>query len=101
MIGLTVVGNPAATVMTSSPGLSLRSPSLGEVRALIATRLADDPEFTREAERTPTKRASLRSKSSANRPVVNQQSKAESTTALRSPASMTLPETGTELWQIG
>ena len=33
MIGLTVVGKPAATVITSSPGRSRRSPSLGEVSA--------------------------------------------------------------------
>jgi hypothetical protein len=59
MIGLTVVGKPAATVMTSSPGLSWRSPSLGEQRALSATRLAEEPELTSEAERTPTKRASF------------------------------------------
>ena len=29
MIGLTVVGNPAATVMTSSPGMSLRRRAMG------------------------------------------------------------------------
>src|SRR5664279_2141483 len=95
MIGLTVVGNPAATVITSSPGFNLRSPSLGEVSALTATRLADEPELTSDALRTPTKRASLRSKSSAKRPVVNHASKAESTTALTSEPSMTLPDTGT------
>src|ERR1700738_1545085 len=95
MIGLTVVGNPAATVITSSPGFNRRSPSLGEVRALTATRLADEPELTRDALRTPTKRASLRSKSSANRPVVNHASSAESTTALTSSPLITFPETGT------
>ena len=89
-----VVGKPAATVMTSSPGFSRRSPSLGEVRAVSASRFADDPELTSEAQRTPTKRASLRSKSSAKRPVVNQASRADSTTALTSAASITLPETG-------
>ena len=48
MIGLTVVGNPAATVMTSSPG----EPPLAElaaVSAVRATRLADDPELTSRA----------------------------------------------------
>src|SRR5579872_992434 len=95
-MGLTVVGNPAATVITSSPGRSLRSPSLGEVRALRATRFAEEPEFTSEAHRTPTKRASLRSKSSAKRPAVNQQSRAESTTQDKSLESITLPETGTD-----
>ena len=77
-----MVGKPAATVMTSSPGLSRRSPSLGEVSALTASRLAEEPELTSEAQRTPTKRASFRSNSSAKRPVVNQASRAESTTEL-------------------
>src|SRR6516162_48990 len=95
MIGLIVVGKPAATVITSSPGFSLRSPSFGEVRALTATRLADEPELTREAERTPTKRASFLSNSLANRPVVNHASRAESTTDPRSLPSMTFPDTGT------
>src|SRR6266446_320908 len=49
MIGLTVVGNPAATVMTSSPIESLRSPSDGEVRHERAARLAEDPELTSAA----------------------------------------------------
>src|SRR5260370_31642073 len=94
-IGLTVVGNPAATVMTSSPGFRRRSPSFGEVKALRATRLADDPEFTSEADRTPTNRASLRSNSLAKRPVVNQQSRAESTTEQTSSGPITLPNTDT------
>ena len=45
-IGLTVVGNPAAQVMTSSPGLSALARSIGEVSAVIASRLADEPELT-------------------------------------------------------
>ena len=90
-----MVGNPAATVMTSSPGFSRRSPSFGEVSAVSASRFAEDPEFTSEALRTPTNLASLRSKSFANRPVVNQPSSADSTTALISAASMTFPDTGT------
>src|ERR1700753_2993417 len=94
-MGLTVVGKPAATVMTSSPGLSRRSPNFLEVNALKATRFAEDPEFTSEAERTPTKLASLRSKSFAQRPVVNHPSSTESTTEHMSAASMHLPHTGT------
>src|SRR6267154_6644512 len=94
-MGLTVVGNPAATVITSSPGFSARSPSFGEVNALRATRFADDPEFTSEADRTPTNRASLRSNSLAKRPVVNQPSSAESTTEQTSSGPITLPDTGT------
>ncbi len=103
-IGLTVVGNPAATVITSSPGLSWRSPSLAEQSADSATRLAEEPELTSDAERTPTKRASLRSNSFAQRPVVNQASRPDSTTAQISSASITLPETctpempGTNAW---
>ena len=53
-IGLTVVGKPAATVITSSPGCRRRSPSFGEVRAETASRFADEPELQRIACRTPT-----------------------------------------------
>ncbi len=42
-------GNPAATVTTSSPGCSRRSPSFGDVNVLSATRFADEPEFTSRA----------------------------------------------------
>src|SRR5205814_1510909 len=65
------------------------------VRALGATRFADDPEFTSDADSTPTNRASLRSNSLAKRPVVNQPSRAESTTEQTSSGPMTLPDTGT------
>ena len=54
MIGLAVVGKPEATVMTSSPGLRARLPSLGLVRAERATRLAEEPILTKVAERAPT-----------------------------------------------
>ena len=54
-----------------------------------------DPELTKLADLTPTKRASLRSNSFAQRPVVNHPSSAASTTALTSSPSITLPETGT------
>src|SRR3981081_707981 len=94
-IGLTVVGNPAATVITSSPGFRRRSPSFGEVKALRATRLVAEPDLTGEGDRTPTNRASLRSNSLAKRPVVNQPSRAESTTEQTSSGPMTLPDTGT------
>ena len=53
-IGLTVVGKPAATVITSSPGRSRRSPSFGEVSAETASRFADEPELQSSAWRTPT-----------------------------------------------
>ena len=48
-MGASVVGNPAAVVMTSSPGRRRRSPSLGEVSAASATRLALEPELTSNA----------------------------------------------------
>src|ERR1035438_623649 len=97
MIGLTVVGNPAATVMTSSPARNLQSPSEGEVRHESATRLADDPEFTSDAQRTPIKAAKSRSNSAAKRPVVSQPSSDASTRCSNSDESNTLPDTGTWL----
>ena len=39
------MGNAAATVITSSPDFTCRSPSLGEVNAVNARRLADEPEL--------------------------------------------------------
>jgi hypothetical protein len=57
MMGFTVVGNPMATVRTSSPGLRARSPNLGEVSPLSAHRFALDPLFTKRADRAPTKSA--------------------------------------------
>ena len=47
MAGVTVVGNPAATVIISSPGFTWRSFKSGEVRVMNATRFAEEPEFTR------------------------------------------------------
>ena len=44
--GFRFVGNAAATVITSSPGLILLSPLIFfEVNTEIANKLADDPEF--------------------------------------------------------
>ena len=40
MIGATVVGNPAATVITSSPSLILFFPKYSEVKAEKASKLA-------------------------------------------------------------
>src|SRR3990167_11166535 len=53
IIGLIVVGKVQAIVMTSSPGLILLLPSLGEVNAIKAARFALDPEFVSVAYRTP------------------------------------------------
>ena len=44
--GVIVVGKPAATVITSSPLLTLLSPRSGDVSAINAFKLADEPEFT-------------------------------------------------------
>ena len=51
--GVTVVGNPAATVITSSPRRICRSPRRGDVKAIKAPKLAEEPELTREQYRTP------------------------------------------------
>ena len=51
--GVTVVGKPQATVMTSSPRLICRSPSSGAVRAEKAIRFAEEPLLTRCAYFTP------------------------------------------------
>ena len=53
MIGATVVGKPAATVMTSSPRPTARAPRSGDVSAIKASRFADEPEFTSEQCFTP------------------------------------------------
>src|SRR5579871_5553989 len=105
MIGFTVVGNPAATVITSLPGASgglpadcasaALSASFGEVSALSATRFADDPEFTSAAARTPKNFANVLSNSAAKRPVVSQKSSEASTRLRTSSAKKTFPETGT------
>src|ERR1035441_7845010 len=97
MMGLTVVGKPAASVITSSPAFSWRSPNVGEVSTETASRFAEDPEFTRRADRTPKRRANLRSNSSEKRPAVSQKSSEESTRDFTSLSSKTLPETGTGL----
>src|SRR5208283_4542305 len=55
IIGATVVGKPVAAVITSSPLLILLSPSSGDVNAINARRLAEDPELTREQYFTPRK----------------------------------------------
>src|SRR5665213_3098971 len=97
MIGFTVVGKPPATVITSSPGFSRRSPSVGDVRAVTASKLADEPELTSVAVLIPNQRANCFSNCAANRPVVSQKSNDESTNDCTSPASNTLPDTGTRL----
>ncbi|CAM5444568.1 hypothetical protein SCALM49S_05933 [Streptomyces californicus] len=92
MIGLTVVGNPAATVITSSPGRSLRSPSTGEVRAVSARRFAEEPELVRCALRSPSRRANADSNFRQSEPAAIRIVSAASTSATRSFASSTAPE---------
>ena len=91
-IGATVVGNPAATVITSSPGLRRReSGSLAEVRAEIATRLAEEPEFTSRLWRTPKKVASSCWNASPSFPKVSQKSRVLDTAASTSSSVKTRP----------
>src|SRR6201996_3138423 len=96
-IGLTVVGKPAATPMTSSPGLIARSPRRGEVSVENATRLADEPELTVIRCLTPRNFARRSSNIALKRPVVSQPSRLASTISCSSLAPITLPDTGTAL----
>lgn len=81
--------------MTSSPGLMARAPSFGLVKALKATRLADEPELTVIRCLTPRYLARRCSNWSLNRPVVSHPSNEASTMFFSSAAPMTLPEGGT------
>ena len=84
-----MVGKPAATVMISSPLFTCRSPKRGEVNAIKARRLAEDPEFTKEQYRTPKYRENSSSNASVYRPEVSQNSSALSTRFTISFASYT------------
>ena len=46
MIGFTVVGNPAATAITSSPFFIALSFNFGEVKVEKAIKFAEEPELT-------------------------------------------------------
>ena len=91
-IGATVVGKPAATVITSSPGLSCSSPSVGDVKVLSASRFADEPEFVRTALRRLSVLANRDSNFPAIVPDAIFRSSAAATSASRSSASSTAPE---------
>src|SRR3989338_601992 len=93
-MGLTVVGNPAATVITSSPGCSRFVPSCFDVSALSATRFAEDPELTRETYRTQSKSLNRFSNSFANLPSVHHPSRTASMAFEISRESNTFPEGG-------
>src|SRR5665647_1249513 len=79
MIGAIVVGNPQATVMTSSPGIMRRSSSEGDVSAIKARRLADDPELVNEQYERPRYLAKSDSNCAQYFPEVSQKSSEEST----------------------
>src|SRR5690348_5316470 len=96
MIGFTVVGKPAATVITSSPGESRLSPSVGEVRAETASRFAEEPELTSIAWRWPVTFARRFSNSAASGPAVSQKSRLVRTSSTTSSGPKTRPETGTD-----
>jgi hypothetical protein len=91
MIGATVVGNPAATVMTSSSFFIRSSPNLLEVRAMKARRLADEPELTSDTYFTPRYFEKSCSNRSAYRPMVSQKSRDASIRFVISASSKTLP----------
>jgi hypothetical protein len=86
-IGKTVVGKPAATVITSSPGFTRRSPQVWLVIALNATRFALLPEFTSDAWRKPKDCARRVSNCRVKRPAVSQNSSELSTSSATSSAS--------------
>ncbi|OGF24123.1 MAG: hypothetical protein A2V63_01910 [Candidatus Eisenbacteria bacterium RBG_19FT_COMBO_70_11] len=73
-IGAMVVGKPAATPMTSSPGLSRCSRNSGEVSAVSASRLALEPLLHSMTSRAPRNAASFGATSCVKRPSVHQQS---------------------------
>ena len=94
MIGETLVGNAAATQITSSPLLMRRSPSRGDVSVINANKLADEPEFTTPTYFAPIYCPNSCSNCSQYRPDVNQNSKAESTKLICSSASYTREQYG-------
>ena len=59
--GFTVVGNPAAQVITSSPGRMARSRRRGEHSAETASKLAEEPELQVSTKRRPMNAASFAS----------------------------------------
>ena len=88
------MGNPAATVITSSPRFRLLSPSVGEVMAIKARRFADEPELVKEQCLTPRNSANSFSNLSAYLPVVSQKSRDASIRLVISFSLNTLPAYG-------
>ena len=92
--GVTVVGNPAATVMTSSPRFTALSPSSGEVSAMNAVRFALEPELTSAQYFAPRYSPSFFSNWSVYLPEVSQNSRELSTRLHISSESYTLEAYG-------
>ncbi len=90
-IGFTVVGKPAATVITSSPGCRRRSRSRGDVSAVSASRFAEEPEFTSRAWRWPVVSRRRRSNASVSGPAVSQKSRLVRTRSTTSSSPNTRP----------
>ena len=98
-MGATVVGNPAAQVITSSPGCILRLLGiLWLVKAEKAKRLADEPELTATECFTPSVEASSFSNAAPSGPSVSQKSSVVLTAAATSSSSKTLPAYGTTVF---
>ena len=90
IIGVTVVGKPHATVMTSSPLFTCLSPKSGDVKVINASKLALDPEFTSDTYFVPNCFPNSFSNSSKYLPAVSQNSKEASTRFTISSESYTL-----------
>lgn len=91
---------PAATVIISSPDLSCRSPSFGDVRTETANRFAEEPELVSKQWRIPRKFAKFSSKIDAYLPVVSQKFSDASIKLINSFSLYTLPEQGTGVFSI-
>ena len=90
-IGATVVGKPAATVITSSPFFMRRSFRSGEISAKNASKFALLPLFTKNAHFTPSILANSFSNFLEYVPYVSQKSSELSTKFTISCSSKTLP----------
>src|SRR3989338_1694033 len=93
-MGFTVVGNPAARVITSSSGFNALSPKLSDVSVDNAIKLAEEPEFAVRTKFTPRNFPISFSKSELYFPAVSQKSNDEATSVLISLVPYTLPDTG-------
>ena len=99
MMGLRVVGNPAATVIISSPGLAARLPNTLSVQVVTASRLALLPLLVRVTPRTVSLKNRRMSFSNwlVMRPSVKSISSTASIREATSSPSSTLPDTLCEM----